>query len=704
MSDLIGKIVCGYRITDAIGEGGMGKVYLAESAFLTEYKQQVAIKTLTTYTTDERQVRILRGLFAREANIQVQFDHPHIVSVIQFAVEGEQHFLILEYMPGYWHRGHRITNVADMIAHETGPIPQARALKLFAQALEAMSYAHNFRYRWEGEERVGIVHRDIKPANLLLQDAQTVKVSDFGIVKVQQRGGTVTQNLTPGTSAYMSPEAILGPQHFKIAELDTRSDIYSLGVTLYEMLCGRLPFEPEPGSNRDLSLRRKHVHEAPVPPSTFYPALPPEVDAVVLRALEKRPERRYQTAAEFRQAILALGGRPAPAPAARDEKKGSSLDTQPFETVALNPDAGTSMGVVATTVATPSDPLATVPIPAAPTPREFGAEVQAPERSRRLAYLVVAAALVCGTLATAAVIMIPQLTGQGRNVVALPTPAPPPPSATPAPTPVPPVPPVSPPAVPEGMVTIPGGGFLMGRDLSAAEQRIKAPDNAGHLAEVFSFSYPAHQVSVRPFHLDVTEVSNRDYARFVSEARHGAPPGWSGGAPPTGAEDLPVTNVTYNDAVEYCAWRGKARGDGVSYRLPTEEEWELAARGTGEEKARTYPWGNVWKPGLANTRESRLAQPQIVTANRDGASPFGVLNMCGNAAEWTATDFKHYPGSDRPTPREKGYAGAYQVVRGGSFDYVKEWGMTTTRAWARPTVKAPNIGFRCAADAHHAAP
>jgi formylglycine-generating enzyme required for sulfatase activity len=254
------------------------------------------------------------------------------------------------------------------------------------------------------------------------------------------------------------------------------------------------------------------------------------------------------------------------------------------------------------------------------------------------------------------------------------------------------------------MVTIPGGGFLMGRDLSAVEQRIKAPDNAGHLAEVFSFSYPAHQVSVRPFHLDVTEVSNRDYARFVSEARHRAPPGWSGGAPPTGAEDLPVTNVSYNDAVEYCAWRGKARGDGVSYRLPTEEEWELAARGTGEEKARTYPWGNVWKPGLANTRESRLAQPQIVTANRDGASPFGVLNMCGNAAEWTATDFKHYPGSDRPTPREKGYAGAYQVVRGGSFDYVKEWGMTTTRAWARPTVKAPNIGFRCAADAHHAAP
>src|SRR5262245_41263912 len=306
MDTLIGKIVCGYRIISEVGEGGMGKVYLAESAFLTEYKQQVAVKTLTTQASSERQAALLRDLFTREANIQVQFKHPQIVSVIQFAVEGDHHFLILEYMPGYQHRGRRVSNIAEMIAYETGPIPHKRALRLFAQALDAMQYAHNFKYKWEGEERVGIVHRDIKPANLLVLDPETIKVSDFGIVKVQQRTPGATQKLTPGTSAYMSPEAILGPQQFGLAELDARSDIYSLGVTLYEMLAGRIPFSPDPDINPDVSLRRKPVTELPLPPSAYYPGIPSHLDQLVLRALAKRPEQRYQSAAEFKQAILAL--------------------------------------------------------------------------------------------------------------------------------------------------------------------------------------------------------------------------------------------------------------------------------------------------------------------------------------------------------------------------------------------------------------
>ncbi|MEO6724501.1 MAG: serine/threonine-protein kinase, partial [Blastocatellia bacterium] len=305
MTNLIGKIVCGYRIVSVVGEGGMGKVYRAESAFLTEYKQQVAIKTLSSQGASERQAALLRDLFVREANIQVQFKHPQIVSVIQFAVEGDQLFLILEYMPGYQHKGRCITNVAEMIAYETGPIPYKRALELFTQALDAMQYAHNFSYRWEGEERIGIVHRDIKPANLLLMNPETIKVSDFGIVKVQQRK-TVTQKLTPGTSAYMSPEAILGPQQFGLTELDARSDIYSLGITLYEMLAGRLPFAPDPDTSPDVSLRRKNVSEAPPPPSAFYPAIPKQLDQVVLRALQKHPEQRYQSAEEFKNAILVL--------------------------------------------------------------------------------------------------------------------------------------------------------------------------------------------------------------------------------------------------------------------------------------------------------------------------------------------------------------------------------------------------------------
>ena len=273
MSDLIGKIVCGYRIVSEIGEGGMGKVYLAESAFLTEYKQQVAIKTLTARGATEKQAAIMKDLFIREANLQVQLKHPHIVSVIQFAAEVDQYFLILEFLPGYQHRGRRISNVADVINHEMGPIHPPLALKWFVQALDAMSYAHSFRYRWHGEDRVGIVHRDIKPANLLIADVSTVKVSDFGIVKVRQEGGTVTRDLTPGTSAYMAPEAILSPKQFGLSELDGRSDVYSLGVTLFEMLTGRVPFQPEEGVSRDSSLRRQHLEERPPRPSSIRSAV-----------------------------------------------------------------------------------------------------------------------------------------------------------------------------------------------------------------------------------------------------------------------------------------------------------------------------------------------------------------------------------------------------------------------------------------------
>jgi formylglycine-generating enzyme required for sulfatase activity len=111
-----------------------------------------------------------------------------------------------------------------------------------------------------------------------------------------------------------------------------------------------------------------------------------------------------------------------------------------------------------------------------------------------------------------------------------------------------------------------------------------------------------------------------------------------------------------------------------------------------------YPWGEQWETGKANTFESRLGYPQNVNAYPGGASPYGVLNLAGNVYEWTATDFVHYPGSEEKTPRPKDNAGVFQVVRGGSFDYPKEYSMTTTRVWARPTDKGARLGFRCAAD------
>jgi eukaryotic-like serine/threonine-protein kinase len=687
MSELIGKIVCGYRISKEIGEGGMGKVYQAESAFLTEYKQQVAIKTLTP--KNERQVALLQDLFIREANIQVQLKHPHIVSVIQFAIEqlndAEQHFLLLEYVPGYEHRGRRISNVAEAIRYETGPLPYQRALRLFIQALEAMDYAHNFKYRWEGEERVGIVHRDIKPANMLLVDADTIKISDFGIVKVQQRKDSITQRFTPGTSAYMPPEAILTPPYFGLKELDARSDIYALGISLYEMLCGQLPFTPDEGTNPDVSIRRKQVEQPPVPPSMVNPGVPRQLDQLVMRALQKHPDQRYQSALEFKHAIfelnsaLQLGLRNQP----RDYAT-RGFSTNPIESAAI-----AQVDPLATHLGAATKPVGAAQPTAGrawqtPTPTPQAAPPAASQRFSMSKLLALVAVIALAVAATGTLVL-PKWFGKTSANIAGGAENAEPKKLDP----------------PTGMVFIPGGSFMMGRNLNEAERNTEVENN-GRKEKVFIYDYPAHEVMVKPFFLDRTEVSRREYAEFVRATQHDAPKEWGGTEPPANTEEIPVTNVTYRDAVDFCAWRTAHRRDGFTYRLPTEAEWEFAARGAEAGKPgkplNLFPWGEQWQPGQANTLESRLDHPQNATANPQGASPFDVLNLAGNVYEWTATDFTHYPGSDRQTPREPGYEGTYQVVRGGSYAYPKEYAMTTTRMWTRPTSNGPKLGFRCAAE------
>jgi serine/threonine-protein kinase len=687
MSDLIGKIVCGYKIVSEVGEGGMGKVYLAESAYLTEYKQQVAVKTLTASASNERQAALLQDLFTREANIQVQFKHPHIVSVIQFAVEEGRHYLILEYMPGYEHRKRRMTNVADVIRYETGPVPHKRALKLFAQALDAMSYAHNFKYRWEGEERIGIVHRDIKPANLLLMDPDTIKVSDFGIVKVQQRAPAATGKLTPGTSAYMAPEAILGAQAYGMQDLDARSDIYALGVTLYEMLAGRLPFAPDPNTHPDVSLRRKHVNDDPPPPSAYYPGIPKPLDDLVMRALEKRPEARYQSAAEFKQAVLALDG--TLGLGLRDGRSEREFDTNSLvpatDRLEYSTQAGQS-GVGTMYATTPGvsgrtyNPAATQ----AYDPQTATRATMTPPaaKSSKTGLLLGLFALLIAAAVAGYVFFFNQ----------------------PAPATAGGDTPAKPPAMPEGMVLIPAGNYVMGRNLSEAEKaQIIEFEKPGSRIQIYHYDWPAHEVSVPSFYLDRTEVSNAQYAVFVKATGHTPPDGWPGAEPEPNAGLIPVTSVNYQDARAFCDWRSKSRNNGLTYRLPTEEEWEYAARGKDAGKpgapVNLYPWGDAWIEGGANTKESRLGYPRNVDAYPQSQSPFGILNMAGNVSEWTSTDFNHYPGGDQQTPREPGYQGTYQVVRGGGFAYPKEAATTTNRLWAKPSDKGPKLGFRCAADA-----
>jgi serine/threonine-protein kinase len=216
------------------------------------------------------------------------------------------------------------------------------------------------------------------------------------------------------------------------------------------------------------------------------------------------------------------------------------------------------------------------------------------------------------------------------------------------------------------MVYVPGGTFQMGR-------------NGGD-----EYEQPVHEVSVGPFYIDQYEVTCEQYEKFVSARNHAAPPGWINGKHPPGAERLPVTGVSWADANAYAIWAGK--------RLPSEAEWEFAARGTTN---RIYPWGDEWKPNCANAGTTAAGKMVAVGSFADGKSPFGVLDMIGNAWEWTASKFVPYPGGRSATN-----ASTDLIVIRGNFWQARANQATTTFRRGYPPVNEDytNTGFRCVKD------
>lgn len=222
------------------------------------------------------------------------------------------------------------------------------------------------------------------------------------------------------------------------------------------------------------------------------------------------------------------------------------------------------------------------------------------------------------------------------------------------------------PASIENMVYVSGGEFMMGND------------NGGE------YEHPAHRVSVKPFYIDKTEVTCEEYKKFVDETKYVAPASWTNNNFPTGSARKPVTGVKWDDAAAYAKWKGK--------RLPSETEWEYAARGID---GRSYPWGNLWQPGMANADNQKESIQEVGIAQ--GKSPFGCFDMSGNAWEWTSSEAKAYPNGkafDLNTIEPK-------IIRGGFFGSKKEKATTTFRAqWgARNETDYSNTSFRCVKDA-----
>jgi serine/threonine protein kinase len=268
---MIGKVLKGiYRIYDKVGSGGFATVYVGRNLQTNEI---VAIKVLREeYTQEPRFVK----RFRREAHLAQSLHHPNMVRMLDYGVEDGQHFLVMDYVEG--------KTVAQII-HERGPLPLDQALSIVTQTCQALDHA----------SRAGIVHRDIKPHNLMVTPDGMVKVMDLGIAKGAALATMTQSGHFMGTPRYISPEMAKGQK------TDIRSDLYSLGIVLYEMLTGKVPFEAE----SPWAVLRDQIETVPRPLTALRRGLPAWLETVVAKALAKEPADRFQTPAEMLVALQA---------------------------------------------------------------------------------------------------------------------------------------------------------------------------------------------------------------------------------------------------------------------------------------------------------------------------------------------------------------------------------------------------------------
>jgi len=692
-----------YLLERRLGQGGMGVVFQARHIFL---KTSHAIKVILPDLVGNDPMLTKR--FRQEALAAAAIRHQNIIAVTDFGVvRGTMPFLVMEFVRG--------RSLQDILTTEGAMSPQ-RAWEFISAIAAGVGAAH----------RQNIVHRDLKPLNIMVQDdvpiAEGVKILDFGLAKIKS-GELLGSFIQAQTSGLMGSPFYMAPEQWSDEEPDARADIYSLGVILYQMLAGEVPFK---GSSIP-SIMKKHLT---LPPPSFHSmgvSVPPAIEAVVRHSLEKEVSARIDSVPTFLKELhAALNSAPVVASALRETvamdpnrtiastspineaPKVSVTATQP--PIAQETNFGTSFDSITGTVSGAQldkeqerhrreqeqqeklermalqakeledrlerlsgsmppaiDPEATRVRASATSPEFVGGGTAAhavgprktmvvdfgPKRKGPPALLFIGIGVVVLIVAGAAISAYLAFRAGSTSPNAAPTPTPVVASGTKA-----------------DLVPIVGGSFLMGR-------------NSGPLWET-----PAHSVTVQPFMMDRTEVSNTEYAEFVSDTKHAAPSHWAEKKPPFGQEQWPVVNVSFEDANAFAAWRSKR--DGVSYRLPTEEEWEYAARNGA--RSDLYPWGSEWKTNVAVLKE---ISPAAVGSRPGGNNRWGVSDLIGNVWEWTSSKASVYPGNlGTLAPEGRDWI----VIRGGCYvsDPAKSDAPVSAsmREFIPPDTRTTRLGFR----------
>ena len=267
---MIGEVIDHYRVLELVGRGAMGIVYKALDLNLD---RQVAIKVMSA---EARNDPAFVERFRQEARMQGALNHPNVALLFDYFVHDGAPVAVMEFIDG---------ESLEQLIRRRGPIPAHEAIPIFKQALRGVAAAH----------RAGIIHRDLKTSNLMITRDDIVKVMDFGIAKRESATGATKASTSVGSPLYMAPEQILG------RAVDCRTDVYALGITLYQLLSGQPPFNPR--GKTEYSVLNAHVNDLPEPPTVHFRDIPQPLVDVVMRSLAKEPEARFQSADDFMRAL-----------------------------------------------------------------------------------------------------------------------------------------------------------------------------------------------------------------------------------------------------------------------------------------------------------------------------------------------------------------------------------------------------------------
>lgn len=637
---LVGADLGQYHITQMLGKGGMATVYMATQSTINRI---VAIKVLPrSFMHDDTFMQ----RFRREAELVARLEHFHILPIYDYGEYDGMPYIVMRFLDG--------GTLQQRI--KQGPIPWEDCVKIVRQVADALDYAHTHN----------VIHRDIKPSNIMLDRQGNAYLTDFGIAKVSESTSQLTGSGIVGTPAYMAPEQT------KQGSPKPAMDVYALGVTLFEMITGQVPF------NADTPIAQILMHlQEPVPSlRDFNPEFPPEVDEILKKAMAKSPENRFARPSDLAKALEAVGARGG----------WSWTPGVPISTTQTIPRAIPGSANIATDAGRPSA-AAPARVPHAPVSLVWIA-------LGGLGFLLLigiglgVGAILGNANRQATLTPLPAVaqvsTTQLTEIVSAPTGTPnPSPTMTPTVTVAPAVSPTTLPGKTTlrgvSMVLVPAGAFIMGSDSGYPKER------------------PAHEVFLSAYYIDLTEVTNLYYIACVQEGPCSPPINPNSRSRPsyfsttfTSYHDFPVINVSWNQAQQYCEWRGGS--------LPTEAQWEKAARWdptTGQ--SRTFPWDSMVLDDTHLNFDSHIGDTVKVGSYPRGASALGVLDMAGNVAEWVfdwyQDDYYEHSPHDNPRGPDTGQA---RVIRGGSYEDPGAQLTTTFRVAAGPATTDMTIGFRCA--------